>query len=933
MIAAALEDYPARQAGLPADPQIHYSLAKALVLLDKTAEAEMALQLAITLDPGHVLAVKDLAALLQSRLRHAEAGALYRRAILLDPQDPMSYCCLGVALQATGALDEAMSAYRHMLDISPGNAVAHNNIGSIQQAQGHLELARQSFEQALEALPNFANAICNLGICMLSLGKLDEALACTARAIELDPMHLPAQTNMSSVLFRLGRNEEAIEQCRQALAANPQWQFIHSNLLFSLVHAEQSDAATLFAEHLRYAEQFEAPHRGSWPRHANSRDPQRRLRVGIVSADLYSHVISSYITPVLEHLRHAPGLELLAYANSLHDDPSSRHLQTLVSEWRQVENLSDDELAQLIISDGIDVLIDLSGHTGNNRLLTFARKPAPLQASWMGYPMTTGLQAIDYYFSDRYFSPPGLLDAQFTEKLLLLPASAPFLPPPDAPPVSLPPALHNGHITLGSFNRPGKLSKKVIGRWSRLLRALPDARMLLAGMPNDQMSDKLRAWFAEEHIAGDRLDFHPHTDTAAYLKLHDLVDICLDTSPYSGGTTNLYALWMGVPTLTLSGPTLASRNGASILSHVGLDAFIARDEDDFIAKGVRIAADLPYLSAVRTQARTSMTNAAIGQPALIAAGLENALRTAWQRWCKGLPPISFQADPEQSTLRERAHSHKALHEVKIEIALPLAIAHHQAGRFEEAETLYLAILHAESGHAIANHNMGLLAGQLGFHDQALPYLRTALLSAGDESQFHYSYAQGLLQAGHAAQALTAIAEAIDSGHDSARAQALQQQALQILASAGNMPAREEEEQVIALFEAGRHAELETAAQALVARYPGSGFAWSVLGTALQIQGKNALQTLQQAVRLAQDDAQAHGNLGNEWQAHGQPEAAIACYLRALELDPRFAMAYANLARAQQALGLPSEAAHNFQRALALVPDDKQLQTELASLSP
>lgn len=930
-ITAALENYPIRQASLPADPEVHYTLAKTLILLGKTAEAEMALQRVMVLAPGHILAVKNNAALLQSLQRHEEACAMYRKAILLDRHDPMNYCCLGVSLQATGALDEAMAAYRQMLEISPGDAVAYNNIGSIQQARGHLELARQSFQQALEAKPDFADAFCNLGICLLNLGKFDESLDCTLRAIELDPAHLQARTNISSVLFRLGRNDEAMEQCRQALAVNPEWQFIHSNLLFSLAHSEQAEAGALLSEHLRYAEQFEAPHRAHWPRHANSADPQRRLRVGIVSADLYSHVISSYITPVLEHLRHAPGLELLAYANSLHDDPSSRHLQTLVSVWRQVENLSDDKLAQLIIDDGIDVLIDLSGHTGGNRLLTFARKPAPLQASWMGYPLTTGLQAIDYYFSDRYFSPPGMLDAQFSEKLLLLPASAPFLPPADAPPVSPPPALKNGHVTLGSFNRPSKLSKKVIARWSRLLRALPDARMLLAGMPNEQMSDKLRAWFAEEHIASERLDFHGHTDTAAYLKLHDLVDLCLDTSPYSGGTTNLYALWMGVPTLTLSGPTLASRNGASILSHVGLDEFIALDEADFVAKGVRIAADVPYLSVLRTQTRTRMSNAAIGQPALIAAGLENALRTAWQRWCNGLPPISFESAPEQSPLIERAHSHKALHEVKVDVALPLALEHHQAGRLEAAETLYLAILHVQADHAIANHNMGLLAGQLGFHDAALPYLHKALQCAGDESDFHCSYARGLLQAGQPQQALAVIEAALELGHDSTMAQALRHRAHQLLASAGKHPSPAEEEQLVALFEAGRHMELETAAQALAVRYPASGFAWSVLGTALQLQGKDALQTLLQAVELAPADAQALSNLGNEWQAHGEHSNAIACYQRALELDPHFAAAYGNLARAQHALGKLDDAANNFRQALALTPDDADLLKDLSTM--
>ena len=906
VIKAAIANYCKMQSSLPKDAEVHYNIAHALHLSGKTADAQAAFRLAIKLKPNHLNALKDYAALLHELERYEESVFHYRAASLLAPEDPAIACSLGAALQTMGALDEALIAYRTVLELMPDSASAHNNIGSVLQNRGQIELAQQSFLRALEIEPNFADALCNMGVCMLQLGRFDESLDYTRRAIAQHPAHLQARTNLTSILFRQGRNDEVITQCRLALEINPDWKFIHSNLLFSLSHSEQLDPAAVFSEHLRYAEQFEAPQRTSWPKPANVRDPERRLRIGFVSADLYSHVVSSFITPVFEHLRHAPGLELTVYANSLHDDESSRHLKTLVDVWRQVEKLNDEKLARLIVKDGIDILIDLSGHTGGNRLTTFARKPAPLQASWIGYPMTTGLQAMDYYISDRYFSPPGLLDAQFTEKLLRLPATAPFMPPAIAPAVSPAPALKNGHITFGSFNRPSKLSRKLIARWAALLRALPDARMVMAGMSDEGITDTLRTWFAEEAIASERLVFHRHTHTAAYLKLHEQVDICLDTSPYAGGTTTLYALWMGVPTLTMTGPTLPCRVGGTIMSQTGLPEFIADDEADFIEKGVKLAANVPHLAAVRMQARARMSNSAMGQPALIAAGLDHALRSIWRRWCAGLPPASFESEPEQSSLIERARSHKALHEVKVDVALPLALQHHQAGRLEAAETLYLAILHVQADHAIANHNMGLLAGQLGYHDAALPYLYKALQTAGDESDFHYSYANGLLHAGQPQQALAVIVAAIEQGHDSAQAQTLQHRARQLLAGAGNHPGPAEEEQLIVLFEAGRHAELETAAQALVTRYPASGFAWSVLGTAQQLQGKDALQTLLQAVELAPGDAQALSNLGNEWQAHDQHAQAITCYERALELDPQFTAAHENLERARQALALAAD---------------------------
>jgi predicted O-linked N-acetylglucosamine transferase (SPINDLY family) len=358
---------------------------------------------------------------------------------------------------------------------------------------------------------------------------------------------------------------------------------------------------------------------------------------------LYNHAVAHFITPILEHLAPSPRLEIVIYANSFHDDHVSRHLHGLASIWRQVEKLTHAELAQLITSDTIDILIDLSGHTGFNRLPAFARKPAPLQLTWIGYPGTTGLQAMDYFLTDRYYSPPGVLDDQFTEKLLRLPACAPFLPSPVAPDISPSPSIKNGHITFGSFNRASKLSGEVIARWSTLLRMVPDAKMLLAAMPNKQASDRLRSWFAREGIAAGRLMFHGYTNIHDYLALHSQVDLCLDTYPYTSGTTGFHALWMGVPTLTMVGPTLPGYVSAAILSHAGLHDLIANGVEDFLDKGVALASDPSQLAGIRMAMRERMNNAASGRPDEIAKGLEGALRHIWQGWCAGTIPASFEA--------------------------------------------------------------------------------------------------------------------------------------------------------------------------------------------------------------------------------------------------------------------------------------------------
>jgi len=260
------------------------------------------------------------------------------------------------------------------------------------------------------------------------------------------------------------------------------------------------------------------------------------------------------------------------------------------------------------------------------------------------FPITTGLRAIDYYLADRHFLPAGEFAGQFTEKLVALPAVAPFLPEINAPPISELPALANGYITFGSFNRASKLRPDVIALWSRLLRATPDSRMLIGGMPPSGQYENIVECFARERIARERLEFHQRCGVDEYLALHHRVDICLDAFPYSGGTTTAHALWMGVPTLSLAGHTPAGRYGATILGHAKLSQYLATDAYDFERKGLQAVADLGALARVRGGLRERFDQAPFSRPDIIAVGLERALRAMWRRWCDGLPPESFAVD-------------------------------------------------------------------------------------------------------------------------------------------------------------------------------------------------------------------------------------------------------------------------------------------------
>lgn len=652
LLADAAESYRRALQIKPDYAEAHYNLAHTLRQLGQSELAAECYRGVLEIKPDFAEAHNNLGSVLKDLGQLEDAAASYRRALQIKPDFAEAHNNQGYILQVLGQPDAALASCRRALEIKPDFAEAYNNLGIAQYDLGDSGAAMASYRRALELKPDYAEAHFNLGNIQKELGKMGDAFVSYRQAVRLKPDIADAYNYMGSVLQYFGQIEDAVDGYRQALHIKPDLAEAYSNLLFCLSHSEAVDAQTLFAEHCRFGEQFEAPLRASWPQHGNSRDPARTLRVGFVSGDLRNHAVAYFIEPLLAHLSGYPQLSLHAYYNHSLEDAFTRRLKGYFAHWHSAVRQNDDALAEQIRSDGIDILIDLSGHTGKNRLMTFARKPAPIQAkSWIGYPGTTGLHAMDYYLADHLLLPLGEFDGQFTEKIVRLPAIAPFMPSKDAPPVNALPSLSNGYLTFGSFNRRDKITRSVIALWAQLLRALPDARMLLGAMNKDGNYTTLIDWFAQEGITRERLDFHVLSDMQTYLALHHQVDICLDTFPYTGGTTTLNALWMGVPTLTLSGNTAAGLQGAAILGHAGLEAFVARDAAGFVQKGLSWAGDLATLSGLRTRLRERFAQSVMGQPALIAAGLEHALRIMWQRWCEGLSPTPIDASDNRSNDR------------------------------------------------------------------------------------------------------------------------------------------------------------------------------------------------------------------------------------------------------------------------------------------
>jgi len=550
--------------------------------------------------PMHVLGWKVLANMLIELGRHEDAIAPMTILVILEPEDVEAHSALGLKLRDLGRFIEAEANCRRAIEIDS----------------------------------EFAEAHYNLALTLFDMERFEEAEACFLKTIKYNSNHSGAFNGLGVVSARLSRLNN--EYFKKAMEISPGHADIFSNWLFNASMSATFNATDLLAEHLLYGEQYEAHLRVHWQTHNQNKDPQRCLKIGFVSGDFCEHVVINALEPLLIHLSKLPSLSLHAYYNHIKIDNVTQRLQNYFSSWTSVFGLIHPVIVDKIRADSIDILIDLSGHTARNLLPVFAKKPAPIQVTWIGYPGTTGLKAMDYTFVDRFLTLKDL----FTEKLVYLPAAAPFSSPVDAPDVSVLPALRNGYITFGSFNRVVKYNAKVIAVWAKLMQALPTSRLRLNWIP-ESSNDIVIAWFAECGIQQDRLSFHPRSNIDNFLELHQEVDIGLDTFPYGGSTTTCQALWMGVPTLTMVEETIASRMASIWLNQVGLNDFIADNEEDFLNKGLSVANDLERLAKLRMELRTRFKRSPIQQPELIAKNVEHAFRYMWQRWCDGLLPISF----------------------------------------------------------------------------------------------------------------------------------------------------------------------------------------------------------------------------------------------------------------------------------------------------
>jgi predicted O-linked N-acetylglucosamine transferase (SPINDLY family) len=497
-----------------------------------------------------------------------------------------------------------------------------------------LEAATACFRQALALAPDSLEALNDLGHALTRTGKLGPAIALLERALARDPDHVGAINNLGSALAAQGRVEEAIAQHRRAVDLRPDDPNVHSILVFQLELDPRATRGSIFAERRRWNDRHARPLAAGIRPHDNDRDPERRLRVGYVSGDFCEHSAAAAFAGVV--LNHDPRrVEVVGYADGGKEDADTERFRRAAALWRPTAGMSNDALAARVREDAVDILVDLTGHSGVARLLTFARKPAPVQVSAWGYAVGTGLDAIDYFFGDPISVPPEAR-ADFSEAVVDLPCLTSFAPPGNAPDVAPLPALARGALTFGCFNRLAKVPA-ALGLWATILHRVPDSRLLLKfiGLEDESTRDRVLGQFAERGIGPDRLTLLGTTDRRGHLAAYAEVDIALDPFPHGGGVTALEGLWMGVPMVCLLGDRVVGRLGASILATLGLPELVAETPEAYAEIAVRQAADLDRLAALRADLRGRLARSVLCDHRAYVDVVETAYRAMWRRWCAG----------------------------------------------------------------------------------------------------------------------------------------------------------------------------------------------------------------------------------------------------------------------------------------------------------
>ena len=618
----------------PRSPEACVNLGNLLREAGEFAAAEDCYRIVTEDCPNNAPAWNNLGILQIEMRRHEDARVSLRRAIELDPHSAEAHNNLGNALRELGEHDESLLSFERALLLRPNFAQAANNAGVALSDRGFYPEAAKYFRRAVDSDTEFVEAILNLGACLRQCDDLMGTIECFDRALHLEPGNKKAHAYSGLALLEVGRIEDGLTALKRALEIDPGYARARSNYLFGLNYRSGMSNPELLAEHRRFGERFRELPR---PAFKNSRAPERRLRVGYVSPDFKRHSCAFFIEPILA--AHDPqAVELFCYSDVQRPDAVTQRIRSHVPNWRDTSKFRDPEFIEAVRADEIDIAVDLTGHTGHNRLTAFAAQLAPLQVSWLGYPGTTGLDAIGYRITDAIADPVGAADADHSERLVRLPRT--FLcyrPSGEGAEVAPLPSLAGHPFTFGSFNNLPKINDEVIDVWAEILRRAPGSRLLLKsrGLGCCEAAERILRSFADLGVKADRIELIAWLPNPGdHLTLYSRIDLGLDPFPYNGTTTTCEAMWMGVPILTLAGERHAARVGASLLTQVGLERFIARTRREYVSRAVEVAGAANELATIRASLRGRMAASPLCDAAAFARDMEAAYRSLWRDWCK-----------------------------------------------------------------------------------------------------------------------------------------------------------------------------------------------------------------------------------------------------------------------------------------------------------
>ena len=615
----------------------HNNLGNVFKDQGKPDEAVACYQRALQLKPEYADAHNNLGNVFKDQGKSDEAVACYQRALQLKPGFAEVHNNLGNVFMDQGKPDEAAACYQRALQLKPEYADAHNNLGNVFKDQGKPDEAAECYQRALQLKPDYALAHYNLGVVWQDRSNLDEAVACYRQALKADPGYAEAHNNLGNALKDQGNLDEAVASFRLAVELKPDSHTAHSNLLYTLLFCPGYDSRAILEEHRLWSRRLAEPWHASFNRIRTTAIPTAGCESAMFRRTFATMPRRSSRCPFSRAHDHE-NFEVFCYADVARPDAITARLRPLADVWRNIAGLTDEQVARLVRQDRIDILVDLTMHMARNRLLVFARKPAPVQVSWLAYPGTTGLSTVDYRLTDPYIDPPGLHDHDYSEESIRLPdAFWCYDPLASEPAVGALPALGNGYITFGCLNNFCKVNDSVLKLWAHVLEAVDGSRLVLLapqGSPRRRTLDLLE----RNGVDRDRVTFMAREPRPQYLELYHRIDIGLDTFPYNGHTTSLDAFWMGVPVVTLVGSTPVARAGLSLLTNLGSPELVATTREQFVSIAVALADDLPRLSELRATLRDRMQASPLMDAPHFARMVEAAYREMWRRWCAQQAP-------------------------------------------------------------------------------------------------------------------------------------------------------------------------------------------------------------------------------------------------------------------------------------------------------